>query len=99
VDHTGAFPIVLSTTPAANAVGVATSVTPSATFSRTIDPFPSVSIIQAEETLPSTTDVTGAVATLTPSAPLVPGAGYRVLFDGFRTPGSSLPNGFPRTHE
>ncbi|HEV7733343.1 MAG TPA: Ig-like domain-containing protein, partial [Candidatus Binatia bacterium] len=99
VDYTANFPIVLSNTPAANASGVATSVVPSVTFSQTISDFLSADIVGAEVTIPTTVDVTGAVVTITPSAPLVPGGGYRASVDGFRSPGASSPDGFPRTHE
>lgn len=100
VGYTGDFPIVLSTSPARNATGVAASVTPSATFSMDIDPSgPVMSLIQGEDHVTTTKVTAGAVSTMTPTAPLVPGAGYTAVFDGFRTPGSTSPNGFPRKHE
>ncbi len=100
VDYTGAFPIVLSSSPAQNATGVATSATPSATFSLAIDPNAiAMTLWQGDDIVTTTKSTVGAVATMTPSAPLVPGAAYIAEFDGFRSPGSFEPNGFPRKHE
>jgi PKD repeat protein len=98
VDYTADFPIVVSNTPPANASGVSASVTPSVTFSMDISPLLTADLIQGEDFVAETVDVAGDVATLTPSAPLVAGAAYRVSFNGFRSPGSPTANGFPRPH-
>lgn len=98
VDHTGDFPIVLSTTPASNATGVATSTSLDVTFSQTVDEALTVTVFQAESPIGGTTGVAGAVATFTPDDALIPGASYRVRVSGFRSPGEVEPNGFPNPH-
>ncbi len=99
VDYTADFPIVLSTTPAANVTGVSPSVTPAVTFSRTVSAILSFALFDAVGSVDGTTNVAGAGATFTPDAPLVPGAAYRAKMSGFRSPGEPSPNGFPNPLE
>jgi PKD domain/Bacterial Ig-like domain len=95
VGYTGSFPIILSTNPTPNATGVPAAIAPTATFSQTLGAGLSFDLFAADAKLPGNTSVVGAVATFTPSAQLIPGAGYRAEVSGFRSPGESSPNGFP----
>lgn len=98
VDYTADFPIILSTTPASNATGVATAATPAVTFSRTVANALSFDLEQAGAGVSGSTGVSGATATFTPTAPLIAGAAYTAEISGFRTPGETEANGFPRRH-
>lgn len=98
VGHTGDFPIILSTTPASNATGVATSAVLGVTFSQTVAAALSFDVFQAGSPVDGTSGVAGAGATFTPDDPLIPGASYRAEMAGFRSPGEASPNGFPKRH-
>ncbi len=97
VKPTGSFPLVVSRTPAADATGVASSATISATFTVPIDAA-SVSAMTFQVENPGgpvdgTFMVSGATVTFTPSDPLAAGVPHTVTLTGLlASGGTGLPS-------
>ena len=77
-------PVVASTVPAAGATNVAASVTPSATFSKNIQPGTVVFTFRDAANTPvaGSVAVVGNIATFTPSAQLAPGVTFTATVSG-----------------